>query len=540
VAKLPGMWSGLSSEALGAEAIATGPVLGLQELGSARQGEPESPFGGSIRGAQARPRGGTRSSRQRLPGMANLWRSGRPSLKLLFALLAALGVALPLTAQEAAPPAAPVQRAEPPEGPKQPVTIIPAASDAQIAARLQSIMQATGWFRQTLVSVRDGVVFIDAKTERAEHRRWAGSLAENTQGTVAVVNRIEIVSDVGSTFDRAAAELADLYRRALRAWPVVLLGTVIVLITGLIAKLVAVLARWFFASRVPSPLLLTVIARTISIPILLLGVYFMLQVAGLTRLALTVLGGTGIIGIILGFAFRDIAENFLASLLLSIRNPFRYGDLIEVGGHTGIVRNLNTRSTVLLSLDGSHVQIPNATVYKSTIRNFSSTPNRRAEFMVGIGYDSSIARAQAIITEVLGQHPAVLPSPEPLVLVDQLDAATVNLKVSYWFESATYSPAKINSALLRLSKNALIRAGIELPDSAREVVFPKGISMTLLEPSNRPSEPAIRTSADSAAGANEVSDVTSGEGDLSNESVKVREQAGNVPEARENLLSPDQ
>ena len=121
-------------------------------------------------------------------------------------------------------------------------------------------------------------------------------------------------------------------------------------------------------------LLLNIVVRAFSIPVFLLGLYFVLQAAGLTRLALTILGGTGLAGIIVGFAFRDIAENFLASILLSVRNPFRTGDLIEVAGHTGIVQNLNTRSSVLLTLDGNHVQIPNATVYKSTIKNYSSMP----------------------------------------------------------------------------------------------------------------------------------------------------------------------
>ena len=218
--------------------------------------------------------------------------------------------------------------------------------------------------------------------------------------------------------------------------------------------------------------------RAFSVPIFLLGLYFVLQAAGLTRLALTILGGTGLAGIIVGFAFRDIAENFLASILLSVRNPFRTGDLIEVAGHTGIVQNLNTRSSVLLTLDGNHVQIPNATVYKSTITNYSSMPSRRAEFTVGIGYDSSTAKAQNIIAEILRAHPAVLDEPEPLVLVDALGDATVNLRIYYWFDSATFAPNKINSALLRLSKNALLEGGIELPDPAREVVFPKGVPLT--------------------------------------------------------------
>ena len=258
-----------------------------------------------------------------------------------------------------------------------------------------------------------------------------------------------------------------------------------------------------------------------------------MQAAGLTRLALTVLGGTGLAGIIVGFAFRDIAENFLASILLSARNPFRTGDLIEVAGHTGIVQNLNTRSSVLLTLDGNHVQIPNATVYKSTIKNFSSTPRRRAEFMVGIGYDSSTAKAQSLIAKVLAGHPAVLEQPEPLVLVAELGAATVNLQISYWYDSQTFAPDKINSALLRLSKNTLLEGGIELPDPAREVVFPKGVPIIQTEraavpPKKKREEPAPEE---------ETSVATASEGHLSNEEAEVSETSkGSVPEAEENLL----
>ena len=225
---------------------------------------------------------------------------------------------------------------------------------------------------------------MDGTTDTQEHQRWAGDLAAKTQDVVAVVNRIKVETDVGSTFGRAGGELNGLYLQAVQSWPLVFLALVILIVSWLLAKLVSLLARHFFAARMPSALLLTVVTRAFSIPVFLLGIYFVLQVAGLTRLALTVLGGTGLIGIIIGFAFRDIAENFLASLLLSVRNPFRSGDLVKVAGHTGVVQNLNTRSTILLTLDGSHVQIPNATVYKNTIENFSSNPNRRANFTVGI------------------------------------------------------------------------------------------------------------------------------------------------------------
>ena len=451
---------------------------------------------------------------------------------LLLALLSALPLQSAARAQQAAPPAA----IEQPAAPRQPVTVVPAAPDADIATRLTRIMQATGWFTAPSVSVRDGVVFLDGKTESAEYRAWAGDLAQNTQGTVAVVNRIEVQADVGSTFGRAAGEASRLYRRAVQAWPFAALVIVIGLATWLMARLVGGLARRFFAGRIDSPLLFKVVVRAFTIPVFLLGLYFVLQTAGLTRLALTVLGGTGLIGIIIGFGLRDIAENFLASLLLSVRNPFSGGDLIEVAGHTGIVQNLNTRSTVLLTLDGNHVQIPNATVYKSTIKNYSSIKSRRAEFVIGIGYDSSATQAQTIIASILKEHPAVLDAPEPLVLVDELGAATVNLRVTYWFDSATYSPAKINSALMRLTKNRLLRNGIELPDAAREIIFPKGVP--LVQWPDAAAKPGTPATPARATPAEETSAATDAEGDLSSELSDMAAQPGQgiVPEAAENLL----
>jgi small-conductance mechanosensitive channel len=442
----------------------------------------------------------------------------------------------PLAAQDASE-TAPGSALEDSDHSQSPVKVNPAADDA-IASRLRRILLSTGWFKNPVVAVRDGVVTLEGMTDTQEHQRWAGELATKTEGVVAVINRIESEADIRSTFGFARDELTSLGRQAEKSWPLILLALVIIALAWFVSKAVGVLARRFFASRVESPLLLSVVVRLFSVPVFLLGVYFVLQVAGLTRLALTVLGGTGLAGIIIGFAFRDIAENFLASLLLSVRNPFRRGDLIEVAGHKGVVQNLNTRSTVLLTLDGTHVQIPNATVYKSTITNFSSNESRRAQFAIGVGYDSPTAKAQAIIMEVLRNHSAVLPQPEPLVLVDKLGPAAVNLKVSYWFDSSTFAPNKINSALLRLSKNMLLQAGIELPDSAREVVFPKGVPLTRVTERGQEEErvQARKKPQVHPPQEGEAEEMTVSEGNLANECPEL-EDLDEIPEATENLLT---
>jgi small conductance mechanosensitive channel len=418
----------------------------------------------------------------------------------------------------------------------KPVLVEPEAADEAIAERIKRILLSTAWFQATGVSVRDGVVFLDGRTKTQERKRWAEALAENTQGTVAVVNRIAVENDIGSTFDQAGDEFERLYRQAAQAWPWAVFAMAIILLTWFLARMTAIAVRYFLARRISSPLLLTMAVRAFTIPIFLLGIYFVLQVAGLTRLALTVLGGTGLLGIVVGFAFRDIAENFLASMLLSIRNPFRTGELIEVDGNVGVVMNLNVRSTVLRTLDGTYVQIPNALVYKSTIRNYSSAENRRADFAVGIGYDSPTTKAQTLIADVLRQHPAVLETPEPLVLVEELGSATVNLRIYYWFASAVYSPDKINSALLRLSKDALLKGGIELPDPAREVVFPKGIPVFRAENVGR-ADAATMEAAERSHAEEAGLPATIGEGELRNETGgESLLPDGSSPEAETNLL----
>jgi small-conductance mechanosensitive channel len=215
--------------------------------------------------------------------------------------------------------------------------------------------------------------------------------------------------------------------------------------------------------------------------VVLAGVYIILRVSGLTQLALTVVGGTGLVGLAVGIAFRDITENFLASIFLSMQKPFETGDLVEITGVTGYVQQLNMRTTILMTLEGNLVQIPNASVYKSNIRNFTTNANRREDFVVGIGYEDSINEAQEIAREVLANHPAVLNDPEPSALADSLGQATINLRVYFWLNGREHSWLKVRSSVIRLVKRAFQQHGISMPDEAREVVFPRGVPVTMLD-----------------------------------------------------------
>ena len=151
------------------------------------------------------------------------------------------------------------------------------------------------------------------------------------------------------------------------------------------------------------------------------------QVFGAVSAVMSVLGLAGVAALAIGFAFRDITENFIASILLSTRRPFQVGDYVEVAGRAGVVKGLNTRATVLVTLEGKTVRIPNATVFKEIVSNASAASSSRSTFDVLIPYDVSTVQAMDLIGAALGDHEAILKDPPPRALVDELTPEGVKL-----------------------------------------------------------------------------------------------------------------
>ena len=370
----------------------------------------------------------------------------------------------------------------------------PVARDDEIRRRLQSVLDSTGWFIEPLVRVEQGVVFLSGFAETEELRRWAGDLARNTQDVAAVANAIEVIEPSLWDFSAASTGLARLWRDLIRSIPFVVFGLFIMVLSAITGVFVTRIARRLLIPRVQARLLRSLIARAAGIFVFLIGTLIILRIAGLTQLALTIVGGTGLIGLAVGIAFRDITENYLASIFLSMQQPFETGDLVEIAGVTGLVQQLNVRATVLMTFEGNLVQVPNAAVYKSNILNFTANPNRRESFAIGIGYDDSIERAQEIARTVLADHPAILNDPEPWVLVDALGAATVNLRIYFWINGHEHSIFKVRSSVIRLVKRAYQNNGISMPDEAREVVFPQGVPVTMLQAPQPDAQDADQTS----------------------------------------------
>lgn len=419
------------------------------------------------------------------------------------------------------------------------VDVLPAARDDEIRRRLLDILEATGWFPTFEVAVRDGVVFLSGEAQTAEVRQWAGNLARNTQSVVAVANRMTLLPPSAWDFGSASDGLSQLRQDVLLALPFFFLGVVVLAFSVLASWLVVRATRRLLKDRVRSRLMRGVFAWTTGTFVLLAGLYIVLRVSGLTQLALTVVGGTGLVGLALGIAFRNITENFLASIFLSMQRPFETGDLIEVAGETGYVQQLNVRATILMTLDGNVVQVPNATMYTESIRNFTASPNRREEFTIGVGYEDAIDKVQEIALAVMAEHPAVLQEPEPLVLADALGKATVDMKIYFWFNGREHNILKVRSSVIRLVKRAFQMNGITMPDEAREVIFPQNVPVVLLDQKQAGAEAPVSRDTRPVEPSDAVS--TQAEAGLSSDAGTLRAQARGLPStgSGDNLLKPE-
>lgn len=428
------------------------------------------------------------------------------------------------------------------------------ATDSQIQARLQAILTSSEQFTQLEVRVDNGLVFLKGYTDKRAFVQWAADIANNTQGVVAVVNNLE--QSPGNYFSASAfkAELLKAWYKFLHALPLLLAAALTFVVFFLISRPISAFLVGPVRYVTDSALIKVVLQRIVAVLIVLLGLYFFLRIAGLTQFAVAVMSGTGLLGLVVGFAFRDIAENFIASLLISMQRPFRLGDVIEVSGFRGVVQKVTTRGTTLVDFDGNHIQVPNATIYKEVIQNFSANPNVRGNFLIGVGYDSKVRFAQETAMAVMLEHPAVLADPEPQVLIEDLASSTINLRVYFWVDANQYSVIKVASALMRQVVRAFEAADVSMPDDAREIIFPQGVpwdqqdddtqpsAQALIQPGTEPSEPheiSGRISTDSNDSSERSPEVAERLlDDLASDTENIQKQAQNSrePEEGKNII----
>ncbi len=187
------------------------------------------------------------------------------------------------------------------------------------------------------------------------------------------------------------------------------------------------------------------------------------------------IAGLGIGSIAIGFAFKDILQNWLAGLLLLIRRPFRIGDEIVVNGYEGKVEWIETRATMIRTYDGRRAIIPNADVFTNAVMVNTAFPLRRSEYDVGIGYGDAIRAAREAILAALRDVEGVEPDPAPEALAWELAPSSVVLRVRWWSHSRRTDVVHVQARVVEAIKEALDRAGVDMPYPHQVVLIRDGM-----------------------------------------------------------------
>ncbi len=214
-----------------------------------------------------------------------------------------------------------------------------------------------------------------------------------------------------------------------------------------------------------------------------------LQILDATALVGAVLGTAGVLGVALGFAFKDTLENYLAGILMSLRQPFAPRDHVVIDGNEGLVISMTSRATILMTLDGNHLRLPNALVFRSVTLNYTRNPSRRFEFDVGVGVNEDLVLAQRIGVDELGRLEGVIHKPPPRAYIAALGDSNVRLRFHGWVDQRTHDFLMVKSEAIRRVKLALEAQGMDMPEPIYRVQITERAVVSAAPPAAPPAAP---------------------------------------------------
>ncbi|WP_085855069.1 mechanosensitive ion channel family protein [Palleronia marisminoris] len=397
---------------------------------------------------------------------------------LLICLLTAWGPQL--SAQEDAPASSPV-------------AVEDAPADAPIAARLRAILSALD-LDDIAVSVEAGVVTLSGSVADPAAIEQVAGIADRLDGVVAVRNELAATDELAQQLDPVLVRFRARFDQVLARLPLLALATAVFAAVVVLGFLLARAPLW--NRLAPNAFIAGIYAQAVRVACVIAGVVIALDLLGATALLGTILGAAGIVGLAIGFAVRDTVENFVASIMLSLRQPFRPNDLVEIEGDVGQVIRLTSRATILLSLDGNHVRIPNSVVFKGRIVNYTRNPARRFVFDIGIDPEADLEATRLLAENTLKALPFVLSDPEALVWIENITEAGAVLRITGWINQDETGFPTARGDAIRLVKSAIEAAGVAIPDTTYRIRLEGTGSVPSAAPrSAKPSPPRAQQNA---------------------------------------------
>lgn len=342
--------------------------------------------------------------------------------------------------------------------------------DNDIRQRIKGIFSEIEGLQAVNIGVTQGVVTLSGETPNEKKAQQAINLTNRLTDVVTVEDRIERTLDVQDNVTTVYQGLKAQVKTLVKAVPLLLVGIIIfVLVTWFGSWLSNRKKMW--QRLTPNPFVAELLSQTVKVIFIIFGLILALSLIGAETILGTLLGGAGVIGIAVGFAVKDTIENYIASLMLSIRQPFRARDHIVINDQEGIVVRLTSRATILMTLDGNQLRIPNAEVFKGTILNYTKNPERRFTFVLGVDANDDPLAAIKVGLDAINTLAFVLDEPKAIAIINEVGDSNIILEFQIWVDQSETDFAKARSIAIRETKHALENEGFSLPEPIYRLRF---------------------------------------------------------------------
>lgn len=343
-------------------------------------------------------------------------------------------------------------------------------SDSLIQARIQSIFSRIRSLENIEIVVADGIVELQGEVASDAAAEQAINIVSRVEGVIAVEDLAERTLDLKESITPIRDSVRETSKRWARALPLAVAALIIFLLVSFIGHLIANRSSvWNRLTR--NPFLAQIISQAIRVAGILLGILLALNLLGATALMGTILGSAGVVGLAISFGVKDTIENYIASIMLSVRQPFRAEDHVVINDLEGIVVRLTSRSTIIMTLDGNHLRIPNGIVYSSPILNYTRNPQRRFDFVLGVDAEDDPADAMSVGIKVIQELDWVLDEPAPYAIIETVGDSNILIKFMGWIDQRDADFGKSRSLSIRAAKNALEEKGFTLPEPIYRLRF---------------------------------------------------------------------
>ena len=205
--------------------------------------------------------------------------------------------------------------------------------------------------------------------------------------------------------------------------------------------------------------------------IVIFSTLYLLELSSFTN---KLLAGAGLLTFVIGFALKDIGENFLAGIILAFKSPFKLDDLIEVNGIMGHVKDISIRETLIKTPDGKDVFLPNAIILKNPLFNYTLDGFLRYEFVVGIAYENSPSDAIKLMLKTVNNVEGILQGDKkPTITINELATNSINIKTQFWVDTFKSTKRSVHDTIRSQVMNdviiALTENGYSLPANIVEL-----------------------------------------------------------------------